>query len=243
MKCRGRDVKLRPNRSAVELIGVRLPRTWFVRTSAKRSFIEIHLIARLRHLTVRIRLVFVVAIAFLAANCAKSSSPERPLLSVQSDSLTRGDTTALRIATIGVLLDSLAGPNDGDGRIWISRTGDLRSQPGAASAYALSDSEWMRIAAHYSSAKLIEHGDSALMCPPGVQLRMPESGCPIREGGIILGLGPVQLYGDSAASAGWILRSTSSQQRTLSWIQGMVLIFEPLSTGWRLRHVRTRSTT
>jgi hypothetical protein len=86
----------------------------------------------------------------------------------------------------------------------------------------------------FPTARYSENLDSLVLCPAGVQLRMPGSGCPIRDDGVIIQLWSLRVYGDSLSVYGVLIQSSPGRTRTASWAQGTSLAFVRTGRLWKL---------
>jgi hypothetical protein len=154
--------------------------------------------------------------------------------------LTSADSAQIRVATLRILIDSLAESPESPGRIWISGSHQLRRDTASARQFALSDTQWAAISQAFPTARHVVPTDSLFLCPAGVELRMPGSGCPIKEDGIVVELAPLRVDADSVTSSGLLVQSSTSYGRLVTWAQGMWLVFERVQGRWRVRAIRGR---
>jgi hypothetical protein len=157
-------------------------------------------------------------------------------------SSTEADSVQLRILTVQVLLDTLAPVVSGSDRIWLG-SGALFRGAASAARYAISDAEAAAIAGAFRGARRAGPRDELFLCPEGVELRLPGSPCPIREGGVVVELGPLRFDGDSVLTTGWIVRSSTPRGNLITWAEILSLVFERSCSGWRLRAIRSRAIT
>jgi hypothetical protein len=139
-----------------------------------------------------------------------------------------------------VLLDSLAPAVSRTDRIWLG----VRFRGTAAAAlYHITDAEAAAIADAYPGSRRAAPGDTIYLCPPGVELRLPGTACPIRDDGVVMELGPLRFDGDSVATSGWLIRSSTRGGSLVTWAEVLSLVFERHCRGWRLRGIRVRAVT
>ena len=171
-----------------------------------------------------------ISLAALAALIAASG------LHAQS---TRQDTLAIRIAQIR----SLLGPEPGtDVRIWMLRrvTGVPPFFRPPPRTDPLTESEASDITETFPGTRLIDGTEGLILCPEGVQLRMPTRGCPIQDDGVIISLSPLEPVGDSVRSVGTILRSYRRPQRRAEQTEygtaaaHCLMFFIRRDSGWQL---------
>ena len=160
-----------------------------------------------------------------------------------SEPLTAEDSAALRVLTAQVMLETFKPPFPRDGRIWFGGGIHFRRDSVTDARFLLSDAEWSLLVESYPGARRAVPTDTVFMCRPGVKLRMPGSGCPILDGGIVIELAPLIAHGDSVQTGGYLVQSSTSDGRDISWAQGFHMILERAQRGWRLRAIRSRSVT
>jgi hypothetical protein len=164
-------------------------------------------------------------------------------LGSQAANLPPAESASLRVATVTILLDSLVHDVPKQGRIWIGGGVHFSYEAKGVDRYIVSDTEWQAISQVYSGARRAAVTDTVFLCPDGVKLQMPGSGCPIREGGIVIDLQPLQIDGDTVMTGGYLIRSYDGGERTDTWALSARLVFERFQQNWRLRAIRSRGVT
>jgi hypothetical protein len=178
-------------------------------------------------LIVMFNLLFSGALAFLASTANARGLPVPQ------------DTAALRIASLRVALEQIVRSRNDSLRIWIT----AESQPDSTSAartLPLPAHAWSAVQAAFPAAWAVRTMDEAFLCPPGVEVRMPGSSCPIRESGIIVQFGPLTIAGDSARAAVFIVQSAPTAGRISTWGEVVVFLFVRREEGWQYDRIVMR---
>jgi len=124
-------------------------------------------------LSSRVFLPLVVPLLLLSATVASAQLPE-------------SDRSQVARVALDAVADSLNPPLETDGRLWLHEWA-TRTESGWTSE-TISDATLPAVQGRYPEARIGE-GDlpDFFLCPEGVQLSMPGSGCPIRDDGRIVG--------------------------------------------------------
>jgi len=148
--------------------------------------------------------------------------------------LSRTDSVRVATETFGYVLRlANIGSNQ---RIW------LRIDTTAESA------DRLRMAPHTANAIVASDGrvriapltQELFRCPAGKVVRMPSSGCPILESGVIVTISQPRVAGDSLIIDGEIIQSSA---RPTTWAVGVGLIFRWVSGAWKYERELYRSQT
>ena len=87
--------------------------------------------------------------------------------------------------------------------------------------------------------RLVPPSESLFLCPPGRVVRMPGSGCPIRDDGVIVSLFDFRVAGDSLIAGGDVIKSRGSS----TWAEGIAYGFRWLNGAWTFVRLLDRSIT
>lgn len=101
----------------------------------------------------------------------------------------------------------------------------------------LSPAVWSALLEHFPNAVQVPADEVLFECPPGREVRVPGSGCPIRDGGKVAVLMPITPEGTDGASAGASVTS-SNPSGDRSHRVGMSIELRRTGAGWMF--VRTR---
>lgn len=175
------------------------------------------------------RLLSAVVVVFALESVAGAGS-----IAGQAPQLTTEDSARIRLAVVQAIVDTV-GRHQPPARIWILPSIERDSVSGQNRRIALTASEWKAIADEYPHAKQIEQLDSVFDCPPGVRVQMPGTGCPILDGGIIIQVGRMQVFGDSLRASAVLIQSSQGARRVATWAQGLWVVFRYAGGFWR-RH-------
>ncbi|MGH7505420.1 MAG: hypothetical protein ACRELX_07200 [Longimicrobiales bacterium] len=135
------------------------------------------------------------------------------------------------LTTVRFVLDSL-GPVDESVRIWV-QPARPRETTGDTVTAVTSPEVRPELERAFPNARVTPASDVLFLCPPGVQVRMPGRGCPIRENGVIVRLGPVSVQGDTLHIMVALIRSSSRDSRVFySWAKGTALVFVRSRGSW-----------
>lgn len=156
--------------------------------------------------------------------------------------LAAADSVALRMAVLQIMLDSL-GPDQEPGRIWIQPRANGHAATNQTRSMGLTANEWNAISERFPAARLADASDTLFLCPPGVRVMMPGTGCPIRDQGIIVSFSPLRLMGDSVRAGGSLIQSAVGSQGSFTWMQFIQAVFEHRQGEWRFRGIRDRGIT
>lgn len=162
-----------------------------------------------------------------------------PLHAQDTTAPTASDSVQLYVATLRILIDSLAPQTSSDRPIWIRLRAFSRD---SAPEHPLQPSatQWGEISRAFPTARRAGPPDSLFLCPPGVELRLPGQGCPIRGDGIVTSLRLGRVAGDSVVMVGDVVQSSTSAAGISTWAEVLYLVFERVGRTWRLRAVRGR---
>ena len=89
----------------------------------------------------------------------------------------------------------------------------------------------------YPGVRPVSPLENLYQCPPGRTVRMPGSGCPIRDDGAIVSLIALQAEGDSLLSGGHVIKSDGSN----TWAESISFVFRRVSGAWRYVRVASSS--
>ncbi len=158
----------------------------------------------------------------------------RPSIAAQT---TEGDSAALRLSVIEIVLDSLASERVHTSRLWIRAY--LSVDPGTRRLQRVPPTaeQLATIRSRFPTAAVPASHDGLFLCPPGVRVRMPGVGCPILEDGLIVEVGPLEIDADSAHASGSVIQSSTRNGRTSTWAQGVRLLFRRSMSGWKFVRV------
>jgi hypothetical protein len=149
-------------------------------------------------------------------------------------SLTQADSIQAWSAALRVLIDSL-GPRRSDPyRIWLHADRERAGTSSGVRFVPLSQDAEREIQRSFPTARYSEKFDSLVLCSAGVQLRLPGSGCPIRDDGVIIQLWSLRVHFDSLSVHGVLIQSSPGRTRTVSWAQGISLVFVRAGGLWKL---------
>ena len=87
--------------------------------------------------------------------------------------------------------------------------------------------------------RLVSPAENLFLCPPGRVVRMPGSGCPIREDGVIVSLFDFRVAGDSLIAGGDVIKSRGDS----TWAEGMAYVFRWAKGAWTFVRLLDRSIT
>jgi hypothetical protein len=174
----------------------------------------------------RVPVLLSFVITFLPAIVAA-----QPTLSMSS-----ADSVSLRLEVIRLVLGNTNTSPDAQ-TLWLVADTLPESPP----ALRLSVREREAIRNAYPRMRFVSPSERLLLCPPGREVRIPGSACPIRDAGVIVRVGGLRIDGDSAIAVGTVTKSNARGTKT--WSQGVVLVFGWVANGWKYRGVRYLITT
>lgn len=151
--------------------------------------------------------------------------------------LTPEDSATLRVQMLQVLVDSL-GPDERPPRIWIIQHADREAVAGPMGLTRLTAAERTAILKAFPTVEFAEHTDSLFLCPAGVHVSMPGTGCPIRDEGVIVYPGSLRLDGDSLRARSTLIQSGEADSGAYTWAQGAEVVFTRMQATWRTRGIR-----
>lgn len=165
---------------------------------------------------------------------APQNTPEAPA------AVPAAELLELRVKTFEVLLDSLAGGLPPTVRIWLVSDPERDPVTGEVTRTSHSPAEVQAIQSRFPSVRLPDDPDRLFLCPPGAEVRMPGSGCPILEDGVIVRLSSVRVSGARAEVTGVLMRSGRSEWGVYSWAEGATIEFERAASGWTFSRFTSR---
>lgn len=149
------------------------------------------------------------------------------------------DSAEVTIAAMAKLLGSR---QDGV-RVWVRDGTRPQRESGAVSPRTLSPAQWTAISEAYPAARLVTWSDTLFLCPPGVRVTMPVTGCPVREDGVIINLLPPRVQGDSVWIRGVLTRSQRTHDGHHTWASSADMLFSREDGVWTFRRFGLRATT
>jgi hypothetical protein len=181
--------------------------------------------------------IVIAAIVALPMVCAAGT---REALAGQAAlQLTTADSARIRLAVVKAIVDTVSRRRP-PARIWIESPTEREVASGETRGVVLTGGEWAAIASEYPQARRIERFGRVFDCPEGVTVRMPGSGCPILEGGIIIVPGSMQLLGDSLRAGAVLIQSSQRAQsfRFSTSAQGLTVVFRYVEGVWQTHALR-----
>lgn len=173
----------------------------------------------------------------VVATCLVFGWP-RPVHAQDPLVLTAHDSAQVLTTTLAVPPDSLAGPDASARTIWLS----VRPFPHDSAqprTLTLSDNQFAAINESFPGARPVQPTVSPFMCPPGVELRLPGTACPIRDGGIAVEIGIMRIESESVTTFGVVIRGTPNHDSPASFARGLGMLLERSGDVWRLRRTTT----
>jgi hypothetical protein len=162
----------------------------------------------------------VAASAMVAVPCA-----------AQNLTLTAADSAAIRIASLRALSDSVFRGGT-DRVIWIRARKTPRRPADTVTPTVPSAGEFRAIRDSFPGARLVPEDTELFECPPGREVIMPSSGCPVRDNGVIVTFEAIEAT-DSTVQTGIRVMASSGGGR-MTWAEGFSQVFGRDGTGWKL---------
>lgn len=152
--------------------------------------------------------------------------------------LTAEESAEIRVTAIRVLLRELRVETTSTSVLWIVSDEGRRVGPGGADAAELTEGEHSAIRAAFPTARPADTIESLFQCPPGVRVRMPGQGCPIRDAGVIVRLGSIEIERDTLRTSGELIQTAPGSRGPSTWASGLSLVFVRTAEGWVFRETR-----
>ena len=93
------------------------------------------------------------------------------------------DTAALFVVALDTIRKTMGQPFSTEDTIWLRPDRDRQAHPSSVTLG--------RLVERFPALTLVEEAEQLFECPPGVEVRMPGQGCPIRGGGRIVRFGRI----------------------------------------------------
>ena len=161
-----------------------------------------------------------ISLTFLAALiCVRSSAADVQRLSA-------ADSVEIRTAAILATIDTLRAAESST-PIWIRVADDTI---GLRSSTKRIESDVRR---RFPRARIAPSQSELYQCPPGVELRMPGTSCPILENGIVVDVGTIRIIRNQPCLSVAVIRT----QAHMTWAEGLVIYFARGKRGWKIKSV------
>jgi hypothetical protein len=154
--------------------------------------------------------------------------------------LTHADSASITLEQLKFLLAREA--STAVSRIWIRTSEPLAiRREGSPPLVPMAPAVAEALRAAFPEARFTPDSNEQLfLCPAGVRVVMPGSGCPIKDDGVIVVLSPIRLVGDSVAARGTIIRSSGGSEPSRiggsvsTWAVSCDLYFLRENASWKV---------
>jgi hypothetical protein len=154
----------------------------------------------------------------------------------QVRAVTPADSINLVLEAYSVLLDN-TGTRAITGPIWL----ESDTAADSMSRFHLSSKQAKSILESDPRVRLVSEREDLYLCPPGREVRMPVSGCPIRESGVIVTLQTWQRDATTLIIIGSVVKSGTSGRHTWAEILGVAFRWD--DAGWKYSGIEFRGET
>ncbi len=156
-----------------------------------------------------------------------AAAQEPPILSPE-------DTAAVWAAAFDTLREESSPTFDADVLLWV-RTAPYWDL--TASNSPPSDRVWSGLLQRFPQAEYAEPAEDLIDCPPGVKLKMPGNGCPIRGGGRIIQFKTISSASSEDVRVRVYMVHSAADARWTQWFGMEVKVGWQSGSGWAAREI------